>query len=408
MNSYKIIVTAPSGVEGLLRKEMNRLGYTEGLTVGKGGVTFSGGPVDLVRCNTLIRQGERVLVEVGSFPAVTFEELFQGTKALPWEEWLNVEAAFPVAGKSLKSQLFSVSDCQAIIKKAIVQRLQEKYKKVTWFAETGPVYQVEFRITQDQVTIMLDTSGDGLHKRGWRKLSAQAPLKETTAAVMLTLSNWRPHQLLIDPFCGSGTILIEGALKALGAAPGLNRSFACEKWPQVPAALWRQVREEAREDQARWQQEKSAELAEMRLEGYDIDANAISMARYHAKLAGVDKYIHFQQRDIKDFRSSKKYGAVITNPVYGQRMGDDQEAAALYRTMGQVFAPLDTWSFYVLTSHPGFEEAFGRKATKNTKLYNGRLECRLYQYHGPRPPRRERAPEEEQAGGEAGQDSQEG
>jgi putative N6-adenine-specific DNA methylase len=388
MNSYKIIVTAPSGVEGLLRKEMNRLGYTEGLAVGKGGVAFSGGPLDLVRCNILIRQGERVLVEIGSFPALTFEELFQGVKALPWEDWLGEDAAFPVAGKSLKSQLFSVSDCQAIIKKAIVQRLQEKYQKTTWFAETGPIYQVEFRINQDQVTIMLDASGEGLHKRGWRKLVTQAPLKETTAAVMLTLSNWQPPQLLIDPLCGSGTILIEGALKALGEAPGLNRSFACQQWPQIPAALWRQGREEARERAAQRQREKRDELAEMRLEGYDIDANAISMARYHAKLAGVEQYIHFQQRDIRDFRSSKKYGAIITNPAYGQRLGDDKEAAALYRLMGQAMAPLDTWSFYVLTSHPAFEEAFGRKATKNTKLYNGRLECRLYQYHGPRPPKK--------------------
>ena len=383
----KIIVTAPSGVEGLLRKEMDRLGYAEGLTAGKGGVSFEGKALDLARCNILVRQGERVMVEIGSFPAVTFEELFQGTKALPWEDWLGETAAFPVAGRSVKSQLFSVSDCQAIVKKAIVERLKAKYKKTTWFAETGPVYQVEFRITQDQVSIMLDTSGDGLHKRGWRKLGAQAPLKETIAAVMLTLSNWRPEQILVDPMCGTGTILIEGALKALGIAPGVNRAFASEKWPQVPAALWKQVREEARQAAAERQREREAVLADMRLEGYDIDADALSMARYHAKLAGVEKYIHFQQRDIRDFRSSKKYGAIITNPAYGERLGDAGQAAALYQVMGEVFAPLETWSFYILTSHQGFEAAFGRKATKNTKLYNGRLECRLYQYHGPRPPR---------------------
>jgi len=385
----RIIVTAPSGVEGLLRKEMNRLGYNEGLTVGKGGVSFEGSALDIARCNILIRQGERVMVEIGSFPAETFEDLFQGTKDLPWEDWLGVEAAFPVAGKSLKSKLFSVSDCQAIIKKAIVERLKQKHRKVSWFAETGPVYQVEFRITNDQVSIMIDASGDGLHKRGWRKLGSQAPLRETIAAVMLTLSNWRPEQTLVDPFCGTGTILIEGALKALGEAPGLNRTFPSEQWRQTPPKLWKQVREEARQSAAERQSEREDVLAEMRLEGYDIDANAISMARYHSKLAGVEKYIHFQHRDVRDFRSAKKYGAVITNPAYGERLGDAKEAADLYRVMGDVLKPLDTWSFYVLTSHTGFEEAFGRKATKNTKLYNGRLECRLYQYHGPRPPRKE-------------------
>jgi putative N6-adenine-specific DNA methylase len=383
----RIIVTAPSGVEGLLRKEMERLGFAGGLSADKGGVSFDGGPLDLARCNVLLRQGERVMVEIGRFPAVTFEELFQGAKALPWEDWLGEAAAFPVAGKSVKSQLFSVSDCQAIVKKAIVERLKGKYKKTAWFAETGPVYQVEFRITQDQVSVLLDASGDGLHKRGWRKLGSQAPLKETIAAVMLTLSNWRPEQLLVDPMCGTGTILIEGALKALGVAPGLNRAFASEKWPQMSATVWKQAREEAQQAAADSQREREAALAAMRLEGYDIDGDALSMARYHAKLAGVEKYIHFQQRDIKDFRSSKKYGAIITNPAYGERLGDADQAAGLYRVMGSVFAPLDTWSIYVLTSHPGFEAAFGRKATKNTKLYNGRLECRFYQYHGPRPPR---------------------
>ena len=383
----RIHVTAPSGVEGLLRKEMNRLGYVAGLTVGKGGISFDGGVADLARCSICIRQGERVLVELGSFPALSFEELYQGTKALPWEDWLGESAAFPVAGKSVSSGLYSVPDCQAIIKKAIVERLKTKYKKTTWFTETGPRYPVEFRITKDQVSLLLDASGDGLHKRGWRKINVQAPLKETIAAVMLTLSNWRPEQVLVDPFCGSGTILIEGALKALGIAPGLDRTFTGETWPQIPPAIWAQVREEARQSAADRMRERGAVLGEMRLEGYDIDSGAVSLARYHAKLAGVEKYIHFQQRDVKDFRSSRKFGAIITNPAYGERMGDAAEAAKLYRVMGQVFAPLDTWSVYVLTSHPGFEEAYGRKATKHTKLYNGRLECRFYQYHGPRPGR---------------------
>jgi len=383
----RIIVTAPSGVEGLLRKEMNRLGYTEGLTVGKGGVSFEGGALDLARCDIMIRLGERVLVELGRFPAETFEDLFQGVKALPWEDWIGETGAFPVNGKSVKSKLFSVSDCQAIVKKAIVERLKTKYKRQTWLPETGPVYPVEFRIEQDIATVSIDASGEGLHKRGWRKLSAAAPLKETTAAVMLTLSNWKPERVLVDPMCGSGTILIEGAQKALGVAPGLNRGFSAEKWPSIPSQVWDLAREEARQAAADKAARLGGALEDTRLEGYDIDPEAISLARYHAKLAGVEKYIHFQARDVKDFRSSKKYGAVITNPSYGERLGDAAEAAALYRVMGRAFAPLDTWSFYIMTSHPGFEEAFGRKATKNTKFYAGRLECRFYQYHGPRAPK---------------------
>jgi len=380
MNSVKITVTSAFGVEGLLRREMNQLGYVEGLQVEKGGVTFWGSVEDIVRLNLWIRQGERVVVEVGQFKATTFEELFQGTLALPWEDWLGEDAAFPVNAKSVKSTLFSVSDCQAIVKKAIVERLKKKYKKVTWFAETGPLYAIELRLNKDIATLVIDTSGAGLHKRGYRKLSTAAPLKETLAQVMLTLSNWRPHIPLVDPFCGSGTIPIEACLKAMKIAPGLNRDFVCETWPQIAPELWKRAREEARD---------AVEIIpDLRVEGYDIDAAALSMARYHAKLAGVDSYIHFQQRDVKDFSSAKKYGAIITNPVYGERLADSQEAAELYSLMGKVFAKLDTWSFYILTSHPAFEKHFGRKATKNTKLFNGRLECRLYQYHGPRPPKK--------------------
>ncbi|MEA4891729.1 MAG: class I SAM-dependent RNA methyltransferase [Peptococcaceae bacterium] len=379
MKDIKITVTSAFGVEGLLRRELNRLGYTEGLTVGKGGVSLSGGPADIVRLNLWVRQGERVVIEAGSFPAATFEELFQGVTALPWENWLTADAAFPVNGKCVKSTLHSVPDCQSIIKKAIVERLRRKYPAVSWFAETGPVYPVDFKITNDIVTVVIDSSGEGLHKRGWRKLGSTAPLKETLASVLLTLSNWRPNQPLADPFCGSGTIPIEAALKAMNIAPGLNRSFACQAWPQISAALWKAAREEA------------AALVlpqpDLRIEGYDIDEKVLSLARYHAKLAGVEGKIHFQRRDVADFKSSRKYGAIITNPPYGQRLGQEKEAAELYRLMGQVFASLDTWSFYILTSHQGFEEAFGGQATKNTKLFNGFLECRLFQFHGPRPPR---------------------
>ena len=390
MKDLKLTVTSAFGIEGLLRREMNRLGYQDGLAVGKGGVTLMGELADVARLNLWIRQGERVVIEMGCFPAITFEELFQGVKAIPWEEWMGADASFPVTGKSIKSALFSVPDCQSIVKKAIVERLREKYRGVSWFAETGPLYHVDFKITNDVATVVLDTTGEGLHKRGWRKLAYAAPLKETLAAVMLTLSNWRPNQPLIDPFCGSGTIPIEAALKAINAAPGLGRSFACESWPQLAPGLWQDLRQEARE--------AIVSRPDLRIEGYDINEQALSMARYHAKLAGVEDKIHFQRRDVADFKSSRKYGAIITNPPYGERLGEEKEAAELYRLMGQVFKPLDTWSFYILTSHKGFEEAFGRKATKNTKLFNSWLECRLYQFHGPRPPK---APAPAEAGGAA-------
>lgn len=383
MKDLKITVTAAFGVEGLLRREINRLGYREGLSAGKGGVTLKGSLEDVARLNLWVRQGERVVIELGTFPARTFEELFQGVKAIPWEEWLGKDAAFPVKGKSVKSLLHSVPDCQAIIKKAIVERLRGKYPGVGWFEERGPVYGVEFKLTKDLVTVVLDTTGEGLHKRGWRKLGSSAPLKETLASVLLTLSNWRPDQPLVDPFCGSGTIPIEAALKAMNVAPGLNRSFVCENWSQMPKALWSRLREEARE--------AVIPQPKLHIEGYDIDEKVLSMARYHAKAAGVADKIHFQRRDVAEFKSSRKYGAIITNPPYGQRLGQEGEAAKLYRLMGRVFQPLDTWSFYILTSHKGFEEAFGRQAAKNTKLFNGFLECRLYQFHGPRPPRSGRA-----------------
>lgn len=387
MKQFRITVTSAFGIEGLLRKEMNNLGYVDNLQVEKGGVTFWGNVEDLVRCNLWIRQGERVVIEMGQFKAVTFEELFQGTLALPWEDWIGEDAAFPVNGKSAHSTLFSVSDCQAIVKKAIVERLKQKYKKVTWFEETGPLYGVEVKILKDMVTLVIDTTGPGLHKRGYRKLGTTAPLKETLAAVMLTLSNWRPNTPLVDPFCGSGTIPIEACLKAMQIAPGLKRDFVCQTWPQIDARLWEEARQEA--------QDAIKIIPDLRIEGYDIDGAVLSMARYHAKLAGVEPYIHFQQRDVKDFRTSKKYGAIITNPIYGERLADLQEAGELYELMGRTFADLDTWSFYILTSHPDFEKHFGRKATKNTKLFNGRLECRLYQYHGPRPPKAPRQPDQD-------------
>jgi len=379
MNKLKISVTSAFGIEGLLRRELNKLGYEKDLEVGKGGVTLYGDFKDVARLNLWTRLGERVVIEVGSFKAKTFEELFTGTKQIPWEQWILKDGAFPVNGKSIKSALFSLSDCQKIIKKAIVERLKEKFPDTEWFSETGAEYRINFRITNDIVVLTIDTSGDGLHKRGYRNLGYEAPLKETLACAMLTLANWHPDIMLFDPFCGTGTILIEAAMKAMNIAPGLDRNFICEKWPQMDKKIFQELRKEA------W--DVQIDCPDLHLEGYDISEKAISMARHHAKRAGLEDKIHFQVRDVKDFKNSHKYGAIITNPPYGERMGDQIEAKNLYKLMGSVFGSLDTWSIYVITSFKEFEQAYGKTASKNTKLFNGFLECRFYQYHGPRPPR---------------------
>lgn len=379
MASFDLIATAAFGLEAVVGRELAALGYQE-QKVETGRVVFRGDESALCRANLWLRSAERVLVNMGQFEARSFEELFQATKALPWGEWLPQDAAFPVEGKSVRSQLHSVPDCQAIVKKAIVEKMKEKYK-INWFAESGPRYTIEVGILKDKVTLTLDTSGAGLHKRGYRQLVGRAPLKETMAAAMISLSFWQPSRPLVDPFCGSGTIPIEAALQGLNIAPGLEREFAAESWPVIPGRFWQEARQEAR-DLARRD-------TELEIEGYDLDEEAISLARFHAKKAGVERHIHFQQRELKDFSSKKKYGCLICNPPYGERLEEVPEAERIYREMGRIFKPLETWSFYVLTNNSRFETLFGRKADKNRKLYNGRLECHYYQFYGPRPPRSE-------------------
>jgi len=376
MSSIEFIATAAFGLETIVARELALLGYTE-QKVETGRVIFKGDESAICRTNLWLRSAERVLINMGQFEAYSFEELFQQTKALPWHEWLPINANFPVEGKSIRSKLYSVPDCQAIVKKAIVEKMKEKYK-VKWFEETGPRYTIEVGVLKDKVTITLDTSGPGLHKRGYRKLVGRAPLKETMAASLVSLSNWHPERPLIDPFCGSGTIPIEAALKGMNIAPGLRREFASEKWPRVSERLWKNARIEA--------EELIERDRDLEIEGYDIDREAISLSRYHAKQAGVEQKIHFQQRELSQLQTKKRYGYLICNPPYGERLEDIPAVEYLYREMGSTFKKIDTWSFYVLTSHANFEQLFGKKSDKNRKLYNGRIQCHYHQYYGPRPP----------------------
>lgn len=385
MSKIELIATAAFGLEAVVSRELKLLGYEE-QKVEDGKVTFLADEAAICRTNLWLRTADRVLIKMGSFNATSFEELFQQTKALPWPDWLPENANFPVEGKSVRSQLFSVSDCQAIVKKAIVEKMKQKYKQ-SWFDENGPRYRIEVALLKDVATLTIDTSGAGLHKRGYRQLVGQAPLKETLAAAMIYLARWYHDRILVDPFCGTGTIPIEAALIGQNIAPGLHREFAAQKWPNMPESLWKQTREEA--------QSLLLKERKLRIIGNDIDDKALSLARYHACQAGVEEQIHFQRQPVAELHSRYKYGFVICNPPYGERIGEHREVEDLYKQMRQVMKPLDTWSFYVLTSHPEFERFFGRKADKKRKLYNGRIQCNYYQYFGPRPPRHEREAEYE-------------
>ncbi len=374
----ELIATAAFGLEALVAKELRHLGYTE-LKTENGRVTFTADLAAIGRTNLWLRTAERVLIKMGEFRATSFTELFDQTRALPWTDWLPADANFPVNGKSIQSKLFSVPDCQAIVKKAVVEAMKDKYGG-TWFGETGPRYTIEVGLLRDVATLTIDTSGVGLHKRGYRKLVGEAPLRETLAAAIINLSGWRPERALVDPLCGSGTIPIEAALIGTNTAPGLGRTFAAEAWPVVPPPLWLSAREEAKDK--RWGD------VSFRALGSDIDGEAISLARFHAEAAGVTDFVGFQKLPVAELRSRQRFGYILCNPPYGERMGEEAEVARLYREMGQVFRTLDTWSVYVLSAHPEFERYFGRNADKKRKLYNGRLQCNLYQYFGPRPPRR--------------------
>ncbi len=377
MSKIQLIATSAFGIEAVVGRELKKLGYMDQM-MENGRVTITGDESDICRTNLWLRTADRILVKMGEFKALSFEELFEGTKALPWDEWIPENAEFPVEGKSIDSKLFSVPDCQAVVKKAVVDKLKQKYKK-EWFEETGPKYKVEVSLLKDIATLTIDTSGTGLHKRGYRKLASGAPLKETLASALILLSWWNPDKALIDPFCGSGTIPVEAALIGLNIAPGLKRDFVSEGWPNIPAKLWKNAREEA------FSLIKTNK--ELRIHGFDVDDEVMSLARYHAEEAGVDSYIHLQRMDMQDISSRHKYGCIITNPPYGERLGEMKEVEQLYRRMGQKFKSFDTWSYYIIASHPDFEKIFGRKADKKRKLYNGRLLCNYYQYFGPKPPK---------------------
>ncbi|NLM42620.1 MAG: class I SAM-dependent RNA methyltransferase [Clostridiales bacterium] len=367
-------------LEAVVSREIKALGFVVN-KVEDGRVYFLSDEYGIARANLWLRTADRVLLKIGEFYATSFEELFENTKSLPWDEWIPKEGSFPAAkASSVRSKLFSTSDIQSIVKKAVVEKLKEKYR-INWFSECGASYPIHIFVFKDKVTIYLDTSGVSLHKRGYREIGSPAPIRETLAAALVSLTPWKEGRLLIDPFCGSGTIPIEAALKGLNIAPGLKRSFVSEKWFRIPEKLWDRARQEA-QDSIKYDND-------IRIQGYDIDDKVIKIARSNAKKAGVEDYIHFQQRDVRDFSSKEKYGFIVTNPPYGERLEDIKTVEQLYKDMGKVFSTLDTWSFYILTAHDGFERYFGRKADKKRKLYNGMMKTDLYQYFGPKPPKKD-------------------
>ncbi len=373
-----LIATALFGVEAIVRRELQSLGY-EDIVTEDGKVTFTAPLSAICRSNLWLRTADRVFLKIGEFKATTFDELFENTKKLDWERWLPKDATFPVTGSCLRSTLMSISDCQSIIKKAVVEKLKLKYS-LTLFPETGPRYKIVFWILKDVVTIGIDTSGDGLHKRGYRRRPTFAPIKETLASALLYISFWNPEKPLIDPFCGSGTIPIEAALMGLNIAPGLNRSFDAQYWKNIAPTLWQQSIEEACDVMQREKQ--------LKIYRYDIDEEAIDACRFHAREAEVDEVIHFQTRDIKENSSRFQYGVIVTNPPYGERMGDKSENIYLYQDMAHVFNQnFQTWSYYIITSDMDFEKHFSRRANKKRKLYNGGILCYYYQFYGPRPPK---------------------
>lgn len=380
MRKFELIVPCHFGLEAPLKREITELGY-EIASVEDGRVTFYGDEEACVRANIFLRTAERVLIKIGSFPAKTFEELFQGTKALPWEEWIPKDGKFWVAkAASVKSALFSPSDIQSVMKKAMVERLRETYH-INWFTESGESFPLRVFLLKDEVTIGLDTTGESLHKRGYRKLTAKAPIAENLAAALIMLTPWRGDRILVDPFCGSGTIPIEAAMMAANIAPGMNRSFTAENWGHIIGKKnWYEAVDEA------------AELMQLPtdtdIQAYDLDPEMVAIARANAKLAGVEGMIHFQQRDIAALSHPKKYGFLITNPPYGERLSEKEQLPALYQTIGERFRALDSWSMYLITSYEDAEKAIGRKADKNRKIYNGMMKTYYYQYLGPKPPSR--------------------
>lgn len=377
---YELIAPCHFGLEAVLKKEILDLGY-EIARVEDGKVTFYGDAEAICRANIFLRTTERILLKVGSFRAVTFEELFQGTKVLPWEDFIPLDGKFWVKkANSIKSKLFSPSDIQSIMKKAMVERMKKAYG-AELIRETGASYPVRVSLYKDIVTVALDTTGDSLHKRGYRKLTSKAPIEETLAAALIMLTPWRKDRIFVDPFCGSGTFPIEAAMIAANMAPGMNRSFLSEDWKQViPRKCWYEAMDEA--------QELVDDTVQVDIQGYDIDGDIIKAARANAELAGVGHMIHFQQRPVGQLSHPKKYGFLVTNPPYGERIEEKKNLPALYTQLGERFAALDSWSAFLITSYEDVEKYMGRKADRNRKIYNGMMKTYYYQFLGPKPPKR--------------------
>lgn len=382
MKTFELIAPCHFGMEAVLKKEIYDLGY-EISKVEDGRVAFIGDDEAIARANIFLRTAERILMCFARFKATTFEELFQGVKAVPWADYIPENGRFWVKKASTaKSKLFSSSDIQSIVKKAMVERMKEHYH-TSWFPEDGEEFPLRIFIHKDEVTVALDTTGESLHKRGYRKMTAKAPISETLAAAMIMLTPWNKDRILVDPFCGSGTIPIEAAMIGANIAPGMNREFTAEKWKHiVPSSCWYDAVEEAND--------MICTDIDMDIQGYDIDPEVVAFARENAKLAGVDHMIHFQQRPVSALSHPKKYGFIITNPPYGERLEEKEALPQLYREMGQAFAGLDAWSYYVITSYEDAPKYIGRQPDKNRKIYNGMIKAYLYQFQGPKPPKLKR------------------
>lgn len=379
-NKIHLIATTAFGLESVVKDEIKKMGY-EIEAVENGRVYYTGDTSAIVASNLWLRCADRVLLKVGQFRAETFDELFEKTKALPWENWIPVKGEFPAAKiTSVKSKLYSKSDGQSIVKKAVVERLKSVYN-VKWFEESQGKYPIHIQILKDEVVLSIDTSGSGLHKRGYRQYGNEAPIKETIAAALVYLSRWQPHRFFLDPLCGSGTIVIEAALMGKNIAPGIGRSFVSEDWPFIAKKLWVEARDAAK---------AAVNDRQFRLLGSDIDPGALKQARINAELAGVSEYVAFQKLPVQSVASRHRFGVIVTNPPYGERIGEVKEIQKLYRDMGKVFFELQDWSYFIISGYPEFERYFGEKATKNRKLYNSTIKTYFYQYFGALPPRKRR------------------
>lgn len=377
MKKIELIATTTFGLEAVVKRELQDLGYKD-LKVENGKVTFKAEYKDIPRVNLWLRTAERVLLKVGEFKAYSFEELFQKTKKLPWEEILPEDANFIVEGKSINSKLYSISDCQSITEKAVVEKLKENYDR-NWFEKSGARYTIEVALLKDVATLTIDTSGAGLHKRGYRTEQGKAPIKETLAAAMVLLSYWNKDRMLVDPFCGSGTILIEAAMIARNIAPGLDREFDSEKWDIIDKNYWEEAKKEAFT--------KIDYSSELNIIGYDNNPVVIEKAKDNAANLGLEDDIEFIVKDMNELSLKNNYGVMITNPPYGERLGEEEDVLNLYTQLGQKVKNLDNWSFYLITSNEKFESVFGRKADRKRKLYNGKIKVDYYQFYGPRPPK---------------------